>query len=130
MPPRATQRVSARTHASTPPHIDDYRFGHITIDGVDYAADVIVRPDGVRADWRRRTGHRLAPDDLADLPTGVRLLIVGTGASGRMAVPQATRRWLGERGVALHVAPTGEAVALYNERAPEGGVAAALHLTC
>lgn len=122
--------MPSRARVSTPPHIDAYRFGHVTIDGVDYNADVIVRPDSVRADWRRRAGHRLASDDLAEIPAGVRLLIVGTGASGRMAVPQATRRRLRERGVALHVAPTREAVALYNEHAPEGGVAAALHLTC
>ena len=61
------------------------------------------------------------------------VLIVGTGAYGRMAVPEATRRWLAAQGIEVHIAPTSEAAKLLNELLaadPAGRVAGAFHLTC
>ena len=45
------------------PQIESYDFGRIVIDGEIYIADVIVTPDGVKADWWRKMGHSLCQED-------------------------------------------------------------------
>jgi hypothetical protein len=112
--------------------IEAYHFGRIRIDGQRYTADVIVRPGVVRADWRRREGHRLDPDDLADiLADPPEVLVIGTGCFGRMAVPDETLKALEARGIRPLAMRTGQAVSAFNRLAREQArVAAALHLTC
>jgi len=114
-----------------PPRIEHYAFGTIMIDGRIYRSDVIVLPDRVLPDWWRGTGHSLTLSDLrvvvADPPA---TLIIGTGASGGMAVPAETIDALEAMGIEVLVRPTGEAVEVYGRLSPGGGVAAALHLTC
>lgn len=113
--------------------VEDYGFGRITIDGRAYAKDVIIFPDSrVHSPWWRKQGHRLEPEDLAELladPPAT--LVIGTGYYGNMAVPERTLEALRERGVEPLVARTGEAVAELNRLQQESArIAAALHLTC
>ena len=114
-----------------PPRIEHYAFGTVTIDGTTYRCDVIVLPDRVVPDWRRKRGHGLVLEDLdevvADPPA---TLIVGTGASGAMVVPAETVAALEALGIEVITRPTGEAVETYSRLAPDGRVAAGLHLTC
>ncbi|RMF77842.1 MAG: hypothetical protein D6739_12380 [Nitrospirae bacterium] len=111
--------------------IDAYRFGRITIDGRDYTSDVILAGGRVRDGWWRRQGHRLDPEDLAEVVAArPRRLLVGTGASGCMAVPPETVAWLAERGIEVEAAPTPEAVARFNREGDDPEVAACFHLTC
>ena len=64
--------------------LDDYGFGRVTVDGSEQTRDLIVLPDRVVNDWRRRDGHSLVIEDLDvvldELP---QRLIVGVGAYGR-----------------------------------------------
>jgi len=111
--------------------ITHYSFGSITVRGKTYTSDVIIYPDRVDSSWWRKEGHSLHPVDLNDI---VRerpdLLIVGTGASGAMDVPQGTIGFLGSKGIAVRVERTARAVEIFN-RSPAGKkVIAALHLTC
>jgi hypothetical protein len=112
--------------------IDRYSFGTIVIDGQTYTRDVILTPDRVWDGWWRERGHCLSPADLEkafEADPGV--LIVGTGAIGRMRVPIETRQEIERRGIELYVLPTGKAWALYNELESGGRkVIAALHLAC
>ena len=113
------------------PVIESCDFGRIVIDGETYTADVIVTPDGVQADWWRKDGHSLCPEDLKEaLTPAIEVVIIGTGAHGALKVPQDTRLWLQEQGKELVVLPTEEACDRYNELAGSGKVIAALHLTC
>lgn len=112
------------------PTIDDYRFGHIVLDGSEHERDVIILPDRIVPNWWRRQGHSLVTEDLEqvleDLPGH---LIIGTGAHGQMKPDPAALEDLRARGVKVEVMPTGEAVIRYGELDP-GATAAALHLTC
>ncbi len=113
--------------------ISSYEFGQIVIDGAAYSSDVIIYPDHVEDSWWRKEGHSLHPEDLDDVwPSRPDSLVVGTGYYGRMAVPEETREFISRKGVTVHVAPTGDAVALFNRLSsqPGGRVVAALHLTC
>ncbi|MEM1689081.1 MAG: Mth938-like domain-containing protein [Candidatus Hadarchaeales archaeon] len=111
--------------------IESYEFGRIIIDGKTYTSDVLVFPDRVRDKWWRKEGHRLDVDDLEEiLKFQPAVLIVGTGYSGCMEIPDSTKRYLEMKGIRLIEAKTGEAVKLYNSLSEKEKVAAALHLTC
>ncbi len=111
--------------------IDDYTFGRIIIDGKAYDNDVIIYPDRVKENWRRKKGHCLKISDLEGVfKRRPRMLIVGAGHVGRMEVPQKTIDALAKEGIETRVEKTARAVELFNELSPKGDVAAALHLTC
>jgi len=113
-------------------HIDGYTFGRMVVDGVVYTSDVILLPEGVRDGWWRREGHRLDPADLDAVAAATpAVVVIGTGASGCMVVPEATRQWLEEGGAQVEAAPSGEAVTRYNARTAAGErVVGCFHLTC
>jgi hypothetical protein len=110
--------------------IEDYRFGHVVVDGKEHTKDLIVLPDRVVPGWWRKDGHGLVMEDLAgvvdDLPER---LVVGTGADGRMHPDPDVISELERRGVKVEVLPTAEAVQRFGELDPATS-AAALHLTC
>ncbi len=111
--------------------IEHYSFGKIVIDGKTYTSDVIIYPGRVDPSWWRKEGHYLRAVDLAGIfDAKPDVLIVGTGFSGAMTVPEETVRFVGTKGIDLRVGRTGEAVELYNRMAKDRTVIAALHLTC
>jgi hypothetical protein len=112
------------------PRIEDYRFGHVVVDGEEQTRDVIVLPERVLTDWWRADGHRLVLADLDDVIEELpEQLVVGTGAYGQLHPdPQALER-LRQRGVQVEALATDEAVRRYGELDPRH-TAAALHLTC
>jgi len=111
--------------------IDSYSFGRIVINGTTYTSDLIIYPDHVDASWWRKEGHSLDPADLKGVISArPETLVVGTGYSGVMRVPQETRDQLVSLGIDLRTARTSEAVSLFNMLQPQGKVVAAFHLTC
>jgi hypothetical protein len=112
------------------PRIEDYRFGHVVVDGKEQRRDVIVLPDRVVSDWWRADGHRLALPDLDDVLEELpERLVVGTGAYGQMRPDAEALNELRQRGVVVEALPTDEAVRRFGELDPRR-TAAALHLTC
>jgi hypothetical protein len=112
--------------------IDHYRFGRIGVAGQDYEADLIIFPNRVQPNWRRREGHCLERQDLASvLAEAPELLVIGTGYYGRMRVPEQALTALRDSGVEVRVAKTGDAVVEFNRLQSHcARIAAALHLTC
>ncbi len=113
-------------------HIDSYKFGKIIIDGREYSSDCIVFGNSVKSNWQRKKGHLLSDNDLQSViknkPT---LLIVGSGKSGKMKIPNETRHFLLEEEIQLEIVDTNKAVKRFNELSKTGvKIAAALHLTC
>lgn len=111
--------------------IDHYSFGTIIINGKTYTSDVIIYPDHVDSSWWRKEGHYLQPTDL-DKALGAKpnLLIIGTGYSGVMKVPEETILFVKSKGIEVLVERTEKAVELYNTLSKTKKVVAALHLTC
>jgi hypothetical protein len=113
------------------PHIDDYEFGRIVIDGQLHTKDVIIFRDRVTGNWWRKEGHNLYPEDLETvLEAQPDILVVGQGAYGRMAIDSETREALKQANIKLIAQPTEEACQTYNRLQKEENVVAALHLTC
>jgi hypothetical protein len=110
--------------------IEGYSFGRVVVDGREETADVIVLPERVVQNWRRRDGHGLVLEDLEgvleELPER---LLIGTGANGRLHPDPVTLELLRQRGIEVETLPTEEAVRRYSELNP-AATAAALHLTC
>ena len=87
-------------------HIDQYRFGHIDIEGHGYD-DVIIFVDHVQNRWWRQEGHRLAQEDLDSvLAEKPEMLVVGTGYYGRMQVPEKPLDALRSAGIVAALHPT------------------------
>jgi len=47
--------------------IDSYNFGNITIGSNKFTKDLIVFPEGINSSWRRKIGHLLSEDDIAEI---------------------------------------------------------------
>ena len=115
----------------TPLKIDKYQFGKIIVDGATFRHDVIIFPNHVSPDWWREEGHSLCIADLQEVvEEHPDLLIVGTGAYGRLQVDDAVKKQIREKGIDLEIFPTEQACARYNQSRRQCTVAAALHLSC
>lgn len=116
---------------SCPIQIDNYRFGEIIVDGQAYKNDLIIFPDHVSPQWVREKGHSLTHSDLEKVfPVDLDLLLIGTGAYGRMKVPDHVQEQIQTSGLKIKIQKTKEACQTYNELCDSLRVAAALHLTC
>lgn len=111
--------------------IEHYSFGKITIEGKSYTSDVIIYSERVDSSWWRKEGHSLHIVDLKDVINAKpEILIVGTGYSGAMVIPEETKSYLKLNGIEVHIARTEKAVELFNKLQKDKKVVAALHLTC
>lgn len=110
--------------------IDSYKFGSITIDGKNYRHDVIVYKNEV-TEWWREQGHNVAIEDLEKVPQDIKIFVMGNGASGCCAFPDATKKYLEEKGIEVIIQETGDAYKTFNELIKKGkNVAGGFHLTC
>jgi hypothetical protein len=112
--------------------ISGYSFGSVTVDGRLYRADFIILPGRILPNWRRRNGHLLTPEDLPGALTAEsEILVVGTGAYGRMKLSDSLRSFLAEGDTALEALATGAAFERFALLTAAGRRAAgAFHLTC
>ncbi|MCS7214915.1 MAG: Mth938-like domain-containing protein [Thermodesulfovibrio sp.] len=112
--------------------ITHYSFGKMVVDGNEYTKDLIVFPDSVSPSWWRKEGHSLCMEDLEDVfKREINVLVVGTGAYGRMIVNEKLIQDLKNKGIETYVSETDKAVLLFNKFSEEGKkVAGAFHLTC
>ncbi len=112
--------------------IDSYKYGSITVDGKNFSRDLIIFPGWIKMDWWRKDGHVLNIEDLVEVfAAGPEVLIIGTGESGFMDVPESTRTALADRKIEVVAERSGRAVKLFNKKARSGKkVIGAFHLTC
>jgi len=111
--------------------INDYKFGLIIVEGKKYYSDVIIYPTRVDDHWWRKEGHLVLPQDLEEvIKEEPALLIIGTGDSGLMKVPEETVRWIKSKKIELIIEPTSSACQSYNKFHQWKRTIAALHLTC
>ncbi len=110
-----------------------FSFGQIRIDGIEYVYDVVIDRGKVRKrekkaskKFREAFGH--TPLSLEeDIPWKCSRLVIGTGV-GALPVMDEVRREAKRRKVELLVLPTEEAMELLNKRAKNTN--AILHVTC
>ena len=117
------------------PRIVAISWGHMEVEGLEAGKDFKVFPGGGRAwDWTE-TGTRhvpgIQPADVEELLAHDAVTVVlSQGMDQRLQVPPATRHFLEQRCVTVHVAETREAVGIYNDLAERTLVAGLFHSTC
>ncbi|GAG84696.1 unnamed protein product, partial [marine sediment metagenome] len=103
----------------------------IVVNGESYTSDVVIFPDRVKDNWRRKMSHQLHLDELSEaLAEMPKALIVGTGAAGLVKVLPEVKQSLEALGIKLIAQPTDKACNTYNQLCQSQRVVAALHLTC
>ena len=112
--------------------IDKCAFGSIVIDGKNYSSDLIIYPDGdIKASWIRKSGHRLAWNDLSSLiESGAEVIIAGTGMNGLMKPDKDLEKQLARKGIRFISAQNQRARELYNKMSSSIRVGVCFHLTC
>jgi len=113
--------------------IEEYATGmYMKVKGKTHRNDLKIIDGHVKADWRRREGHRLDSSDIEDvLSANPGTLVIGTGYAGNMQVPEVTRSVLSDHGIRTIAQNTRDAVETFNQMKSEGeDVAGAFHLTC
>lgn len=111
--------------------INSYRFGNITIDNQNFIKDLIIFPDHITSNWRRKTGHFLTEDDITKtIDYKPEVLIIGTGASGLMKVDDKLKEKLKSLEIEFVIKKTAEAVLEYNKVYKDKKVVCVMHLTC
>ncbi|HDD43624.1 MAG TPA: hypothetical protein ENG63_02005 [Candidatus Desulfofervidus auxilii] len=112
--------------------IEDYRFGKIVINGNTYTSDVIVTKTKIFPSWWRKEGHKVYWIDLEKFITpDIKIVILGTGASGLMQPTAELKEKLKEKGIKLIALPTKEAIKVFNDYLKkEEEILGGFHLTC
>ena len=112
--------------------IDTCSFGVMVIDGTTYTSDLIIYPDGQVVDhWRRKSGHRLSPDDIRSLiQSKPEIIVAGTGSSGMMKPESGLESLLQKNDISFIAQPNEKAVKIFNDLLDSKKVSACFHLTC
>jgi len=113
-------------------HIDYYAYGTMTVDGKVYSKDLIIFPEKIIADWRRKDGHSLRTEDLKEVfEYEPDFLIVGKGDSGVMCVLDEVKKTAKDKIIELMDKNTHEAVKIFNDLVQKNKkVVGIFHLTC
>ena len=121
--------------SSRSPRIRHISWGRMEVEGLGAGKDFKLYPGGGHAwDWTE-TGTRhspgIQPADVEELLSrGATVVVLSQGMNNQLQVHPATRRYLEQRSITVHVAETRQAVALYNELAEGALVAGLFHSTC
>lgn len=112
--------------------IESCSFGLLVVNGTTYTDDVLIFPEGqVMSNWRRKRGHGLCMEDMAELiDSAPEVIVIGTGVSGMVQPDEPLAANLSEHGIELFTAPNQQALEIFNQLAPKKRTAAGFHLTC
>ena len=120
----------------TYPRLEAPGFGRLRVEAEEWDRDLYVRADGkVKARDKKLakavygTSHTIGPAELEKVcKKGARTLVIGSGYAGVARLSPEGWAYLQERGIAVRVLPTPEAVEEYL-RTP-GPKAILVHVTC
>ena len=118
------------------PRITRDSWGEIEVEGLGLTRDVKLWPGGGREwDWGETGTHHVPGIQIADVEelveNGARIVVLTRGRELALKTSPETLEYLRERNVEVHVAETGEAIRLYNDRVDRGeSVGGLFHSTC
>ncbi len=112
--------------------IESYSFGNIVVDGKRYFHDLIIFPDKIKENWRRKEGHKLYLDDIKEVFLySPETLVIGTGYFGKMKITEEVKKRIEEKGINLFIEKTQGAVKKLNKLLEQNRKAVgAFHLSC
>jgi hypothetical protein len=127
--------ADAVTRAKRAPQILAISWGRMEVEGLGAGKDFKLYPGGGRPWNWAGTGTRhspgIQPADVEELLAhGADAVVLSQGMNERLQVHPATRRYLQQHSVRVHVAKTRQAVKIYNDLAKGTLVAGLFHSTC
>lgn len=118
-------------------HINNTKFGSVTIDDIKYGQVLIIGPKVVEREAKRLnelfgTTHKIGEWEVEELLKGKpEIVIIGTGQSGVLKVDKKVENEIKEKVNNLIIKKTPRAVAEYNKLTKKGKLVNALiHTTC
>lgn len=116
--------------------IEDTAFGTITIDGVTYQHDVVIRLSGEVLKRKKKlskkeygTSHIVSRKEIKFThQEGSTLLVVGTGQYDSLKLSDEAGEYLKKKKCAVIARPTPDAIRVFNDSEP--GTIALIHVTC
>lgn len=111
--------------------IDSYTFGRFVINKKTYESNVVLIGETIKP-WRHLPDHELSMDDFSEIiDSKPEIVIIGTGASGVMPVPDEIKEFIEKKGIKLMIEKTKKACETYNNLLKQNkNIAAFLHNTC
>lgn len=118
------------------PVIDDTRFGSITVEGNRYDHDIIITLEGQVKKRKKKlskavygTSHTISLQEIEYVyQAGARGILMGNGQYGMAGLSEEASSFLGEKGCAVSIRSTPEAIREWNSR--EEGWIGLFHITC
>lgn len=118
------------------PPIDQTEFGNITIAGVLYDYDVMIRLNGDIKKRKKKlskakygTSHKISLEEAEKIyEQGAEQLIIGTGQYNQVKLSNKAIAFFRENGCAVKLLPTPKAAKAWNEA--NGAITAMFHVTC
>lgn len=118
------------------PKIDSTSFGYITISGVRYEHDVVIRLDGGIEKRKKKlskaiygTSHILSLEEARYVfEAGAKRLIIGAGQTGMVELSDPAENFFREKHCQVSIFPTPKAIEEWNES--KGAVIGLFHVTC
>jgi len=118
------------------PKIDSTNFGCITISGVKYEHDVVIRLDGGIEKRKKKlskaiygTSHILSLEEAMHVfEGGAKRLIIGAGQMGNVKLSDQAESFFREKRCQVSIIPTPKAIEEWN--VSKGAVIGLFHVTC
>ncbi len=111
--------------------IERYSFGEIVINGNKFTSDLKIFPNMIKANWWRKEGHNLLPEDMEDvIQENPEIVIIGTGKLGVMKVSKEFIDLARSNNIQLFIEKTEKAIETFNKLKDKKKVIAVFHLTC
>jgi len=111
-------------------HVEEYKFGSITILGKTYKYDIEARWNSEVLEWQREKSHII---DIEDVKRAIKeipeLIIIGTGEHGLANVTDNARKEILSNGIGLIINKTEDAVKAFNKQKNKK-IIGLFHLTC
>ncbi|MDH3798277.1 MAG: MTH938/NDUFAF3 family protein [Desulfobacterales bacterium] len=112
--------------------ITEFSFGKIVVNGKTYKNDIKIVNGQVISKWWRKSGHRVAVEDITDvLEAEPEVVVIGKGSPGLLKSTASLRDYLAVNHIELIEKKTSEAVDVFNGLLLRGRkVAAGFHISC
>lgn len=119
-----------------PPRIDKFKFGSITIDGMTYTSDVIIRPDGEVKKRKKKlskaiygTSHTISLEEAKHVfKKSAKTLVIGGGQFGRVKLSAEAADYFTKKECDVTLLSTPKAIQVWNDIKEEA--IGLFHITC
>ncbi len=110
--------------------IEEYKFGKIVVNNIEYKNDLKIFKNTVIPNWWRKEGHKLRIEDLPELKERPKKLIVGKGYYGFMKLDNELKNYCLKNNIKIIEEKSKKAVEYFNNEEDKENTLFCIHLTC